>query len=440
MDYEIPDIEGLSDYSIQEQLKNEENTKRTLITPFIEKCWNDTSHDKILMEYYFTDGRISIDEYQIAHRGKPKKVDYLLLYYHNIPLALVEAKGEDHQADEGFQQAKEYARALDVPFAYATNGIILIEIDMLCGLNKMMKMTDFPTMEVLWERFRKEKGLTNSVEDTLTFPYYQTPTGKVPRYYQRIAINRTVEAIAKGQNRILLVMATGTGKTFTAFQIIHRFWKTQQKKKILFIVDRNILIDQTMRKDFQPFANAMIKIDNKNLYTAHEIYLGLYQQLKNEEHDYYKQFPRDFFDLIIVDECHRGSANIYSNWHEILDYFKSATQIGMTATPRDDSELDANNLMYFGNPIYIYSFKQGIEDGFLSPYKVLSVNLDVDINGYYPPEGTTDTEGNPIEIRRYSQKDHSERKIDGYIDNKTAVGYKNPKWGKSMGNTWLWYK
>lgn len=439
------------------QQQNEETTKMKYITPIILERWQDI--DKVLMEYNFTEGRISVDEYNMTHRGKPKRADYLLLFRDNLPLAIVEAKGADHSADEGYSQAVEYARILDVPFAYSTNGDDLIEKDMISGINKNMKMKDFPTIDELWERYQKESNLTREQVDIYSFPYYVTATGKKPRYYQRIAINRAVKSIVEGQQRLLIVMATGTGKTFTSFQIIYRFWKTRTFKKILYLADRNILIDQTMRKDFKPFADAMEKIDNKNINTSKEIFLGLYQQLKTggrngeEGHDYYKQLPRDFFDLVIIDECHRGSASKDSNWHEILTYFKSAVQIGMTATPKDGGIQDAIkaeeearkdyndavasndtklieqakknvekaivrrekaesecNAMYFGNPIYTYSLKQGIEDGFLAPYKVLSVDLNIDKYGYYPPKGTKDVNGQPIEDRLYTQADF-DRKI-----------------------------
>lgn len=439
------------------QQQNEETTKMKYITPIILERWQDI--DKVLMEYNFTEGRISVDEYNMTHRGKPKRADYLLLFRDNLPLAIVEAKGADHSADEGYSQAVEYARILDVPFAYSTNGDDLIEKDMISGINKNMKMKDFPTIDELWERYQKESNLTKEQVDIYSFPYYVTATGKKPRYYQRIAINRAVKSIVEGQQRLLIVMATGTGKTFTSFQIIYRFWKTRTFKKILYLADRNILIDQTMRKDFKPFADAMEKIDNKNINTSKEIFLGLYQQLKTgrrngeEGHDYYKQLPRDFFDLVIIDECHRGSASKDSNWHEILTYFKSAVQIGMTATPKDGGIQDAIkaeeearkdyndavasndtrlieqakknvekaivrrekaesecNAMYFGNPIYTYSLKQGIEDGFLAPYKVLSVDLNIDKYGYYPPKGTKDVNGEPIEDRLYTQADF-DRKI-----------------------------
>lgn len=434
-----------------QQQQNEETTKMNLITPVIQKKWQ--ANDKIVMEYYYTNGRISIDEYNVAHRGKPKKVDYLLLWKDNILLALVEAKGQDHSADDGYSQAVDYARDLDVPFAYATNGIELIEKDMITGINKHMKIEDFPTPDELWANYLKEKGFTSDSESILEYPYYQTIGGKKPRYYQRIAINRTVEHIAKGNKRALLVMATGTGKTFTAFQIIYRFWKMRKMKKILFLADRNILVDQTMRKDFAPFTDAMVKFNNDKIDTSKDVYLALYQQLKSSDTEYYKKFPRDFFDLIVIDEAHRGSASEDSSWHEILTWFSDAVQIGMTATPKDggieeaianeeaamaklQTAISSNNLMmidrlkkefnkahevrvkaeessnmaYFGNPIYTYSLKQGIEDGFLAPYKVISVELDIDKNGYTPAADKTDIDGNPVEQRTYTQEEF-DRKI-----------------------------
>lgn len=445
------------------QQKNEETTKLKYITPVILDRWQDV--DKILMEYYFTDGRISVDEYNIAHRSKPKKADYLLLFKDYIPLAIVEAKGIDHRADEGYSQAIEYARILDVPFAYATNGDDLIEKDMITGINKNMKIADFPTMDNLWERYQRETSMTKEIVDIYEYPYYVTSTGKRPRYYQRIAINRTIKAIAEGRKRLLLVLATGTGKTFTSFQIIHRYWKTRTFKKILYLADRNILIDQTMRKDFKPFAEAMEKIDNRKINTSKEIFLGLYQQLKTADTEYYKQLPPDFFDLIIVDECHRGSASIDSNWHDILTYFHSAVQIGMTATPKDGGIQDAikaeqealeeynkaklendmskiaktkkeyekaiakrekveseSNAAYFGNPLYTYSLKQGIEDGYLAPYKVVSVELNIDKFGWLPPVGTKDVNGNEIERRTYYQEDF-DRKIVS-LDRRKMVAQK----------------
>lgn len=442
---------AISAEEVNEQLNNEENTKHRLITPILQDRWGDN----IIMEYSFTDGRISVDEYNVAYRGNKKRVDYLMLWKNNVPLALVEAKGKNHRADEGYSQAVNYAKLLDVPFAYVTNGDDLIERDMISGLNRNLKMNEFPYPDELWDRYIRENKLTQDIVDIYTYPYYITPTGKKTRYYQRIAINRTIEAIARGEKRLLLVLATGTGKTFCSFHIIYRFWKTRTKKKILYLADRNILIDQTMKKDFKPFADAMVKIDNKNIDTTRDIYLGLYQQLKSKDNDYYKQLPRDFFDLIIIDECHRGSANEDSNWHEILTYFSSAVQIGMTATPKDGGLEEAietenkakelyktvlanseskdfinqskkeydkaiekrqkaereNNQVYFGNPLYTYSLKQGIEDGFLAPYKVVSVELNIDKYGYRPKEGDIDTNGEPLDPNvLYTQSDF-DRKI-----------------------------
>lgn len=433
------------------QQQNEETTKLQMITPIIQNKWGNL--DKIVMEYVYTNGRITIDEYNVAHRGKQKKVDYLLLWKDNVLLALIEAKGQDHSANDGYQQAIDYARDLDVPFAYATNGIELIEKDMITGINKHMKIEDFPYPNDLWARYLSEKGFDTNAEAVLEYPYYTTIGGKKPRYYQRIAINRTVEHIAKGNKRALLVMATGTGKTFTAFQIIYRFWKMRKMKKILFLADRNILVDQTMRKDFAPFTSAMVKFNNDKIDTSKDVYLALYQQLKSSDAEYYKKFPRDFFDLIVIDEAHRGSASEDSSWHEILTWFSDAVQIGMTATPKDGGieeainneeqalskfqtalsssnmvlierlkkELnkahevrvkaeESSNMAYFGNPIYTYSLKQGIEDGFLAPYKVISVELDIDKNGYTPAPDKTDIEGNPVEQRTYTQ-DEFDRKI-----------------------------
>ena len=433
------------------QQNNEETTKLKYITPVILQKWGDT--DKIIMEYTFTDGRIFVDEYNDAHRAEQKKADYLLLHKDNLALAVVEAKGLDHRADEGYAQAVDYAQILDVPFAYATNGQDLIEKDMISGLNKTMALSDFPTADELWNRYKRETGMTQAVEDLYTYPYYVTATGKKPRYYQINAINRTVDQIARGAKRILLVMATGTGKTYTAFQIVWRFWKSRTFKKILYLADRNILIDQTRRKDFKPFGNAMTVIDNDNLDTTKEVYLGLYQQMNTYTKAFYRQFPRNFFDLVIVDECHRGSADVDSSWHEILEYFSSAVQIGMTATPKDgdveetlineasakvfyenalqkgdpdriafaqnrySKAIDAreraearSNMTYFGNPVYTYSLRQGIEDGFLAPYKVVSVELNIDKYGYRPKPGTLDTSGNPVDERVYYQ-DEFDRKI-----------------------------
>lgn len=400
---------------IAEQQKNEENTKKKYITPIIQERWGKENSDNIVMEYYFTVGRVNIANDKVS-RGDKKKADYLLLFKNNIPLALVEAKGIGHSAMEGYQQVLEYARILDIPFAYATNGIDLIEEDLIIHKNNdKLKMQDFPYSNELWDRYVKEKNLTEDEVRLINQPYYidaSKAEPKKPRYYQRIAINRVIAAIAQGKNRMLLVMATGTGKTFTAFQIVWRLWKSRTKKKILYLVDRNALADQTMRKDFKPLVDAgvMVKIKNSNIKkdTAYEVYTALYQQLKSKDKDYYKEFAPDFFDMIIVDECHRGSADLDSNWHEILEYFSSATQLGLTATPKETE--DVSNINYFcaetdNKPLYTYSLKQGIEDGFLAPYRVISVELNIDREGYRPPEGKLDVEGNPVEDRIYTQKD-----------------------------------
>lgn len=403
----------LDSRTLDEQRKNEENTKQKYITPIIKERW-ENNIDNIVMEYYFTDGRVNINGENVS-RGDPKKADYLLLYHNNIPLALVEAKGYDHSAMEGYQQVIEYAMILDVPFAYSTNGKELIEEDMITGKNNKTDLSEFPYAKDLWSRYVSEKNLSEDELKLINQPYYTDTTRsnpKRPRYYQRIAINRVIEAIAQGKKRLLLVMATGTGKTFTAFQIVWRLWKARQKKKILYLVDRNALADQTMQKDFKPFVDAgiMTKINNTTIQkdTAYEIYTALYQQLKSNEKDYYKQFDPDFFDLIIVDECHRGSASEDSNWHEILEYFSSATQIGLTATPKETD--DVSNIGYFceetdGKPIYTYSLKQGIDDGFLAPYRVISIELDIDKTGYRPKTGELDLYGQPLENRVYEQKE-----------------------------------
>lgn len=405
----------LTPEEIAEQQKNEENTKKNYITPIIQERWGKENSDNIIMEYYFTDGRVNIDGDKVS-RGHKKKADYLLLFKDNIPLALVEAKGITHSAMEGYQQVLEYAEILDIPFAYTTNGIDLIEEDLILHRNNdKLKMQDFPYPEEVWNRYIKEKGLTEDKVRLINQPYYIDASKaklKKPRYYQRIAINRVIDAIAQGKNRMLLVMATGTGKTFTAFQIVWRLWKSKTKKKILYLVDRNALADQTMQKDFKPFVDAgvMVKIKSANIKkdTAYEVYTTLYQQLKSKDKDYYKELPPDFFDMIIVDECHRGSADLDSNWHEILEYFGSATQLGLTATPKETE--DVSNINYFcsetdDKPLYTYSLKQGIEDGFLAPYRVISVELNIDKDGYRPPSGKLDVEGKPVEDRVYTQKE-----------------------------------
>ena len=392
----------------------EEDIKLRFITPSLQKAdWDIQS--QIRCEYYYTDGKINVRE-NVASRGKGKKVDYLLSYRSNMPIAIVEAKDNKVTVSHGIQQAIGYAVDLDIPFAYSSNGSGFYEHDRITGKEREIKLDEFPTPEELWNRYKVEKNLTEEETKIITQPYYYMSAFKTPRYYQRIAINKTVEAIAKGQKRILLVMATGTGKTFTAFQIIHRLYSSGAKRKILYLADRNILIDQTMQNDFNPFQKVMTKIENRKMDSSYEIYMSLYHQLRSNEQEVYKQFKPDFFDLIIVDECHRSSARDDSNWHEILNYFSSATQIGMTATPKETN--DISNIAYFGEPIYTYSLKDGIEDGFLAPYKVVKVGLDKDLEGYRPEKGKLDEDGYEVEDKEYTVHDF-DRKI--VIDERTKV-------------------
>lgn len=392
----------------------EEDIKLKYITPALQNAdWDIKS--QIRCEYYYTAGKINVRE-DVAKRGKGKKADYLLSYKSNLPIAIVEAKGNKLTVAHGIQQAIDYAKDLDVPFAYSSNGDGFYEHDMLTGMEREIKMDEFPTPKELWQRYLKEKNIDEKQEKIITEPYYFFDANKTPRYYQRIAINKTIEAVSKGQKRILLVMATGTGKTFTAFQIIHKLYKTRKCKKILYLADRNILIDQTMKNDFKPFQKVMTKIEHRNMDSSYNIYMSLYHQMKSPDKDIYKQFKPDFFDLIIVDECHRSSAKDDSNWHEILTYFEGATQIGMTATPKET--VDVSNIGYFGDPVYTYSLKQGIEDGFLAPYKVVKVGLDRDLIGYRPEKGKLDQDGYEVEDREYTISDY-DRKI--VIDERTQV-------------------
>ena len=393
----------------------EEDIKLQFITPAIEAAgWDKLK--KIKMEYNFTDGRVIVRG-NITARGKRKRTDYLLYYKPNLPLAIVEAKDNRHSIGDGMQQGIEYAECLDVPFVYSSNGDGFLEHDMLCGKEREIKLEEFPSPEELWRRYKGDTSMTSDQETLITEPYYFQPGDKTPRYYQRIAINRTIDAIARGQNRILLVMATGTGKTYTAFQIIHRLWKSGRKKKILFLADRNILVDQTMQQDFKPFSKVMTKIEGKKLDSSYELYLSLYQQLAGDENEEpFRAFKPDFFDLIVIDECHRGSAKEDSRWRRILEYFSSATQIGMTATPKETKEV--SNISYFGEPIYTYSLKQGIDDGFLAPYKVLRVGLDRDLEGWRPTAGQQDIYGFEIDDREYNIKDFDKNLI---IDERTIA-------------------
>ncbi len=393
---------------------SEEDIKLKYITPALQESEWDIKN-QIRCEYYYTAGKINVRE-NIAQRGKGKKVDYLLSYKANIPIAIVEAKDNNVLASHGIQQGMDYAQDLDIPFAYSSNGDEFYEHDMITGEERTIPMNEFPTPKELWERYLKEKEITPDQESLITEPYYFMDINKTPRYYQRIAINKTIEAISKGQKRILLVMATGTGKTFTAFQIIHRLHKAGKMKKILYLADRNVLIDQTMQNDFKPFQKVMTKVEHRNMDSSYEIYMSLYHQLRSTEEEIYKQFKPDFFDLIIVDECHRSSARDDSNWHEILTYFNGATQIGMTATPKET--VDVSNITYFGNPIYTYSLKQGIEDGFLAPYKVVKVSLDKDLEGYRPERGKLDEDGYEVEDKEYTLHDFDRTIV---IDERTKV-------------------
>ena len=359
-------------------------------------------------EFRFTRGRVIVRG-KTVKRGEARKVDYLLYYKPGIPIAVVEAKDNNCGVGDGMQQAIEYAEILDVPFAYSSNGDAFLEHDrtQTTGtVERLIPLDQFPSAEDLWARYRAVKAYTPAQEVVTTQDYYDDSSGKSPHYYQQIAINRTVEAIARGQKRILLVMATGTGKTYTAFQIIWRLWKSGAKKRILFLVDRNILADQTKINDFKPFGRAMTKITNRTADKAFEIYLSLYQAVTgtDEEQNIYKQFSPDFFDLVIVDECHRGSAAADAEWRKVLTYFSSATQIGMTATPKETE--DVSNIDYFGEPIYMYSLRQGISDGFLAPYKVVRIGIDKDLEGWRPERGRTDKHGQVIEDREYNDSDY----------------------------------
>lgn len=394
---------------------SEEDTRAMFIDPIINKKW---SQEQVRRETCFTDGRIIVRGKMVT-RAQKKKTDYLLYDKPNHPIAIIEAKKYDEHVGTGMQQAIEYAEILDVPFTYSTNGQGFLEHDMITGEEREFSMEEFPTPEELWNRYKIEKNISYEEEVAITVPYYYQEGAKKPRYYQRIAINRTIEAIAHKQKRILLVMATGTGKTFTAFQIIHRyrqaFNKGIQNKRILYLADRNILIDQTMAQDFQPFNKYITKVEHKKMDSSYEIYMALYQQLTDGNgNDTFREFDKDFFDLIIVDECHRGSASEDSNWRRILEYFESATQVGLTATPKETKNV--SNIDYFGEPIYTYSLKQGIDDGFLAPYKVMRINLDKDLLGYIPRAGQKDIYGNEIEQREYTTVDFDKNLI---IDDRT---------------------
>ena len=391
---------------------NEEDIKFQFITPAIENAgWKKS---QIKLEYSFTDGRVIVQG-ESTKRGKQKRADYLLSYQNNLPLAIVEAKDNHHSIGDGMQQCIAYSEILDIPFAYSSNGDGFLEHDMNKGTEIEISLSEFPSPQDLWNRYKKINQISPKEEEVITKPYYFQIGEKTPRYYQRIAINRTVEAISKGKKRILLVMATGTGKTYTAFQIIHKLKNAGIKKRILYLADRNILIDQAMQQEFKSFEKVMTKVSNRKMDSSYELFFSLYQQLAdNNGKKAYMDFKPEFFDLIVVDECHRGSAKEDSLWREVLEYFRSATQIGMTATPKETKYV--SNISYFGEPIYTYSLKEGIADGFLAPYKVVRIGLDKDLNGYRPEKGKLDIYGNEIEDRVYNLKDFDRELI---IDDRT---------------------
>ena len=377
------------------------------ITPaLINAGWDEGL--QIRREVSFTKGRIIVRG-KLHTRGEQKRADYILYFKANIPIAVIEAKDNKHSVGAGMQQSLNYAETLGVPFVLSSNGDGFLLHDRT-GLaeqtEQALSLDAFPSPTDLWQRYCHWKGIeTIEARHTVEMPYYDDGTGRAPRYYQANAINNTVEAVAKAQQRILLVMATGTGKTYTAFQIIWRLWKSGTKKRILFLADRNILVDQTKNNDFKPFGSAMTKISKRQIDKSYEIYLSLYQAVTGSEEaqNIYKQFSPDFFDLIVIDECHRGSAAEDSAWREILAYFSSATHIGLTATPKETK--DVSSIYYFGEPIYSYTLKQGIEDGFLAPYKVVRIDIDKDLQGWRPTKGQTDKHGQLIEDRIYNQLD-----------------------------------
>lgn len=407
-------------------------SERDICTKFITPALRQAGWDEMLQireEVSFTKGRIIVRG-KLVSRGKAKRADYLLYYKPNIPLAIIEAKDNSHSIDAGIQQGLEYATTLGIPFVFSSNGDGFVFHDRTVtggAIEKNLSLDGFPSPADLWARYRSWKGLTAEAEKIVLQDYYDDGSGKAPRYYQVNAINSTLEAVAQGRDRILLVMATGTGKTYTAFQIIWRLWKAGRAKRILFLADRNVLVDQTMVNDFRPFGSAMAKLSTssktieredgrkveltlaldkkRRIDTAYEIYLGLYQAITGpeERQKLFREFSPNFFDLIVIDECHRGSAAEDSAWREILEHFTSAIQIGLTATPKETEYV--SNINYFGDPVYSYSLKQGIRDGFLAPYKVIKVHIDRDIEGYRPVRGQIDREGEEVEDRIYNAKD-----------------------------------
>ena len=420
-------------------------SERDICTKFISPAVKRAGWDEMTQireEVSFTKGRIIVRG-KLVTRGKAKRADYILYYKPNLPIAIIEAKDNNQSVGDGMQQALDYAATLKIPFVFSSNGDGFVFHDCTgtsAETEANLTLDAFPSPAELWEKYRAWKGLTSDAEKIVLQDYFDDGSGKTPRYYQANAINAAVEAIAKGENRILLVMATGTGKTYTAFQIIWRLWKAGRKKRILFLADRNVLVDQTMVNDFRPFGAAMAKLSTRSktiervdgsdveltraidkkrrIDTAYEIYLGLYQAITGpeERQKLYREFSPGFFDLIVVDECHRGSADEDAAWHEILTHFDSATQIGLTATPKETEYV--SNIHYFGKPVYSYSLKQGIQDGFLAPYKVIKVHIDRDVEGYRPVAGQLDRDGNEVEDRIYNQSDFDRTLV---IDDRTKV-------------------
>lgn len=391
--------------AINKKALTEQDIRTKYITPAVTEAGWD-KHTQIREEVTFTDGRIYVRG-KLHTRGEKKRADYILYYKPNIPIAIIEAKDNTHTVGAGMQQALGYAETLDIPFVFSSNGDGFIFHDKTLTSGKLeseLSLDSFPSPDTLWAKYKAYRGITAEAEPVVAQDYFAGGSGHSPRYYQQIAVNRTVEAIAQGDKRVLLVMATGTGKTYAAFQIIHRLWKSGAKKRILFLADRTALIDQTVRDDFRHFKEAMTVVRHKNIDTAYNIYLALYQGLSDSKsEDAYKQFSRGFFDLVVVDECHRGSAREDSKWREILEYFNEASHIGLTATPKETKEVSSSE--YFGDPIYTYSLRQGIDDGFLAPYKVIKVTLDIDAEGWRPPKDFKDKDGNFVEDRIYNVKD-----------------------------------
>ena len=423
-------------------------SERDVCTKFITPALRNAGWDEIAQireEVSFTKGRIIVRG-KLVSRGKAKRADYVLSYKPNVPIALIEAKDNTHAVGDGMQQALDYAETLGIPFVFSSNGDGFVFHDRTGGSAEKettLALDAFPSPNDLWARYRTWKGLTPEADAIVLQDYYEDGSDKTPRYYQISAVNAAIEAIAKGRDRILLVMATGTGKTYTAFQIIWRLWKAGRKKRILFLADRNVLVDQTMVNDFRPFGAAMAKLSTnaktierrdgsteeltvvgkqRRIDTAYEIYLGLYQAITGPEEDQkiFREFSPDFFDLIVIDECHRGSAAEDSAWREILEYFSTATQIGLTATPKETRYV--SNIDYFGEPVYSYPLKQGIRDGFLAPYKVIKVHIDRDVEGYRPEKGQLSREGEPVEDHVYNSKDFDKTLV---LDGRTLAVARN---------------